>query len=486
MRILKTHTFLNPINSYLIDSPQPSNLSFLWNFGSLLGFSLLIQIVTGVLLAMHYNPSVIEAFNSVEHIMRDVNNGWLIRYLHSNTASAFFFLVYLHIGRGLYYGSYRSPRTLVWTIGTFIFILMMAIAFLGYTHSPKWCILFFSYLFFCIVLCLLSLIFFYLYSFQSSGSRWVKYIKIFMLFGLLFYLYKSITGQNLNSVESYGTFLINPNIVNRSDISAVDKSGSIVNSELITKFITEHKLNPVFIYEDLHLECKKRIIKKETENLSGIYLIFNKITEDYYIGSASNNRFYSRFYNHLLQFNGSKIVKLAVKKYKLKNFAFLILELFPEKVNKENNKRLLDLEDLYLKSLLPNYNILTEAGSSFGYRHTELSRIKMSMNYTLKRRDFIKNLNKNKEFTKMTKIKMKKSALCRGELLYTPQGILNMKKKSKPLIVFNLNRTVFGEYPSIIAAAESLNCDYKTIVRTLKTEKKILKKRFFIQYKKKR
>ena len=132
MRLLKSHTFLNPINSYLIDSPQPSNLSYLWNFGSLLGLSLMIQIITGVVLAMHYNPSITEAFNSVEHIMRDVNNGWLIRYLHSNTASAFFFLVYLHIGRGLYYGSYRAPRTLVWTIGTFIFILMMAIAFLGY------------------------------------------------------------------------------------------------------------------------------------------------------------------------------------------------------------------------------------------------------------------------------------------------------------------------------------------------------------------
>ena len=132
MRILKSHPLLKMVNSYVIDSPQPSNLSYLWNFGSLLAFCLVIQIVTGVTLAMHYNPNVLEAFNSVEHIMRDVNNGWLIRYLHSNTASAFFFLVYLHIGRGLYYGSYRSPRTLVWTIGTIIFILMMATAFLGY------------------------------------------------------------------------------------------------------------------------------------------------------------------------------------------------------------------------------------------------------------------------------------------------------------------------------------------------------------------
>ena len=132
MRIWKSHSLLSPVNGYLVDSPVPSNISYLWNFGSLLGFCLMIQIVTVVTLAMHYNPSVLEAFNSVEHIMIDVNNGWLIRYLHSNTASAFFFLVYLHIGRGLYYGSYKAPRTLTWTIGTVIFILMMATAFLGY------------------------------------------------------------------------------------------------------------------------------------------------------------------------------------------------------------------------------------------------------------------------------------------------------------------------------------------------------------------
>jgi len=132
LRILKNHPFLKLANSYVVDSPQPSNLSYLWNFGSLLAFCLIIQIITGVTLAMHYNPSVLEAFNSVEHIMRDVNNGWFIRYLHSNTASLFFALVYLHIGRGMYYGSYKAPRTLTWTIGTIIFILMMATGFLGY------------------------------------------------------------------------------------------------------------------------------------------------------------------------------------------------------------------------------------------------------------------------------------------------------------------------------------------------------------------
>ena len=132
MRILKSHPLLKLVNSYLIDASQPSNISYLWNFGSLLLVCLVIQIITGVTLAMHYSPNVLEAFNSIEHIMRDVNNGWLVRYLHSNTASAFFFLVYLHIGRGIYYGSYRAPRTLVWAIGTVILILMMGTGFLGY------------------------------------------------------------------------------------------------------------------------------------------------------------------------------------------------------------------------------------------------------------------------------------------------------------------------------------------------------------------
>ena len=132
MRILKSHPLLKLLNAYIIDHSQPTNINYLWNFGSLLGLCLGIQIITGVTLAMHYNPSVAEAFNSVEHIMRDVNNGWLIRYLHSNTASAFFFLVYLHIGRGFYYGSYRAPRTLAWILGVVILILMMGIGFLGY------------------------------------------------------------------------------------------------------------------------------------------------------------------------------------------------------------------------------------------------------------------------------------------------------------------------------------------------------------------
>jgi len=132
MRILKTNPVLTILNSYLVDSPQPSTLSYLWNFGSLLGLSLVAQIITGILLAMHYAGTAELAFNSVEHIMRDVNEGWLLRMSHANMASFFFIAVYLHISRGLYYGSYRSPRIGVWVIGTIIFFLMMA------TKWPIW------------------------------------------------------------------------------------------------------------------------------------------------------------------------------------------------------------------------------------------------------------------------------------------------------------------------------------------------------------
>ena len=132
MRLLKTHVLLRLVNSYLVDSPQPANLSYMWNFGSLLGVCLIIQILTGAFLAMHYTPNVDFAFDSVEHIMRDVNNGWIIRYTHANVASFFFIFVYMHVARGMYYGSYKSPRVLLWSIGVIILILMMAIAFLGY------------------------------------------------------------------------------------------------------------------------------------------------------------------------------------------------------------------------------------------------------------------------------------------------------------------------------------------------------------------
>lgn len=132
MKLLKSHPVLSLANSFVIDSPLPSNITYLWNFGVLLGLCLVIQIITGVTLAMHYTPSTSLAFVSIEHIMRDVFYGWLIRYAHANGASFFFICVYIHIARGLYFNSYTKPRILLWSVGVIIYILMMATAFLGY------------------------------------------------------------------------------------------------------------------------------------------------------------------------------------------------------------------------------------------------------------------------------------------------------------------------------------------------------------------
>lgn len=120
------------VDSHIIDYPTPINLNYMWSFGSTAGLCLVIQIITGIFLAMHYTPHVDLAFSSVEHIMRDVNNGWLIRYLHANGASMFFIVVYSHIFRGLYFGSYMFPRGKLWASGVIIFLLMMATAFMGY------------------------------------------------------------------------------------------------------------------------------------------------------------------------------------------------------------------------------------------------------------------------------------------------------------------------------------------------------------------
>jgi len=123
---------LAAVNDHLIDYPTPSNLSYWWGFGSTAGICLILQILTGIFLAMHYTPHIDLAFLSVEHIMRDVEGGWFLRYMHANGASMFFIVVYLHLLRGLYYGSYTSPRELVWIVGVVILLLMILTAFIGY------------------------------------------------------------------------------------------------------------------------------------------------------------------------------------------------------------------------------------------------------------------------------------------------------------------------------------------------------------------
>jgi ubiquinol-cytochrome c reductase cytochrome b subunit len=131
MRWIK-NSLLSVVNNHIVDYPTPINVNYYYGFGSLSGLMLVVQILTGIFLAMHYTPHIDLAFNSVEHIMRDVNYGWLIRYIHANGASFFFIVVYIHMFRGLYYGSYITPREHLWCSGVLIFIAMMATAFMGY------------------------------------------------------------------------------------------------------------------------------------------------------------------------------------------------------------------------------------------------------------------------------------------------------------------------------------------------------------------
>nr|AGA63731.1 cytochrome b [Naemorhedus baileyi] len=128
--IRKTHPLMKIVNNAFIDLPTPSNISSWWNFGSLLGICLILQILTGLFLAMHYTSDTTTAFSSVTHICRDVNYGWMIRYMHANGASMFFICLFMHVGRGLYYGSYTFLET--WNIGVILLLTTMATAFMGY------------------------------------------------------------------------------------------------------------------------------------------------------------------------------------------------------------------------------------------------------------------------------------------------------------------------------------------------------------------
>jgi len=329
---------------------------------------------------------------------------------------------------------------------------MMAIAFLGYVNSPKW----------------------------INGNIYYVIFLIILHFNIKILTRKikarnSIKNTKCNKLNNKLTYSLNSfNIRSYSTNASSNKGNELSCSGRLISIITELGLSPVYAFENLDSEDVRKQILNETKGLSGIYMIVNKTTKDYYIGSAATNRFYGRFSNHLIYFRGSKIVKLAVKKYGLSNFAFIILDLYPNIVTKENNKELLNLEDIYLKSLTPNYNILTEAGSSFGYKHTEIDRQKIKDSFNDVRREMIGSLNRGKKFYPETIDKMRQKALNRPPMSDTTKN--KCITNTRPVVLYNLNGTVYGEYSTILDAAKSINCGEKTIRRALKTEKGLVKK----------
>lgn len=402
MKLLKSHSLLSLANSYMIDSPQPSNLNYAWNFGSLLALCLVIQIVTGVTLAMHYTPSIDLAFISVEHIMRDVNYGWMIRYLHANTASFFFLFVYLHIGRGLYYGSYKAPRALPWSIGVIILILMMATGFLGILNiCPKWL------------------------------------------------------------DDDMGTLLMTSNL--------------IISPKLKSLF-DEHKIKPCLVFEELNKEEVKESLRAETRKKAGIYGIFNLITGDFYIGSAVSNKFYSRFYKHLLRGLGNKNIAIDLENYRIESFAFVILEYFPEEVTKRNNPDLMALETYWIQTYKPTYNILLEAGNSFGYIHSENVKQKMRDTYSDERKERVSLINKGKTLPDSVRTLMREKALSRSNEVKNKYRLAS----SKPVTLYNEDGSVYMKFEGVRLVAKHFGCDHKTINKYIASGE-LFKKQWYVK-----
>ena len=363
----KSNTYLSLVNSYLIDSPQPSSINYWWNLGSLLGLCLVIQIASGVFLAMHYSSNIELAFDSVEHIMRDVNAGWLIRYIHANGASFFFICMYLHIGKALYYGSYKQPRVMLWVIGVVIFILTMAIAFMGNTsyNSPK--------------------------SFN----------------------YINLNKSNLNYIN-LSPFNKSINYIHKRYLSTKSKSNDILEPSDIFK---EIGIEPVVWWDDLHIYKNQMSMHKELKKKTGVYIIINKITRAYYIGSAITNKLYVRYSDHLLYFRGSKPLKESVLEYGLKSFIFGILEYNNNIITKKNRKVLWEIENKYLSLYQPIYNKYPQADSPKGYKHSEESIAKMKLNFTSERKEKYSKMLKVKNIilTSEVKLKLRNLALSRSK-----------------------------------------------------------------------
>ena len=415
----KSNTYLSLVNSYLIDSPQPSSINYWWNLGSLLGLCLVIQIASGVFLAMHYSSNIELAFDSVEHIMRDVNAGWLIRYIHANGASFFFICMYLHIGKALYYGSYKQPRVMLWVIGVVIFILTMAIAFMGNTsyNSPK--------------------------SFN----------------------YINLNKSNLNYIN-LSPFNKSINYIHKRYLSTKSKSNDILEPSDIFK---EIGIEPVVWWDDLHIYKNQMSMHKELKKKTGVYIIINKITRAYYIGSAITNKLYVRYSDHLLYFRGSKPLKESVLEYGLKSFIFGILEYNNNIITKKNRKVLWEIENKYLSLYQPIYNKYPQADSPKGYKHSEESIVKMKLNFTSERKEKYSKMLKVKNIilTSEVKLKLRNLALSRSKDYISEEGKLRQSLSKQVDFFLYLDDTLLCTIKGINKAAHLLCCSYSTIHRSI-------------------
>ena len=427
---------LKVLNNHLSVYPTPMNLSYAYNFGSLAGIVLASQIITGILLAMHYVGHVDLAFNSVVHLMNDVPSGMILRYAHANGASLFFIVVYIHILRGVYYSSGNQPREAVWITGVVILLVMVLTAFIGYTiNSHKW-------------------IFndaFILYSNKTPYNSWTSQGR----------LVESDWYLTTNSIISLCCFVPSPITLNTKEHIPIE-------------------ITPESSYYNLHLISTQLQIQKETRQKAGVYIVVNNINGNFYVGSAITNRINTRFRSHCVNLTSTnKPLLRAIRKYGIQNFSFHIVEYFKGFVNKDNLKgnhlKLVERETFYISTLKPIYNILTVAGSELGFKHAKEVRDKMKANYSQEGKDEIGNFHKGTILSNEVKDKLRQNAYERyADKGFKEQFLLKCKDtlfKSKSVILCNFAGHTISEYTSITQVSKVFSCCRKTVNKYLDSDK---------------
>ena len=341
-------------------------------------------------------------------IMRDVNYGWMIRYIHANVASFFFIFVYMHIARGLYYGSYKSPRILVWSIGVIMLVLMMGIAFLGFSNSQTW--------------------------------------------------------------------------VNAVDCKFMNMSLSVVPltaSARLQANLSQHNLSPIAAWENLDVLGVKEAIQKALKPVGGIYIIINLVNGNMYVGSAIVHRIGNRLHKHLYGGSGSSLVWVAVQKYGLSNFAFVLIESVASIDNKQDNSQLLAREDYYIGILRPKYNIAQQAGNAFGVKHTDVTKAIMREFYSSLapglRRETIGSLNRGKKLPASTVEVIRQAALNRAPISDDTRAKVSANSAKAQLYSVSRvdgtsflstdNKVVYSDVlRTLPVVASVIGCDEKTVL----------------------
>jgi group I intron endonuclease len=241
----------------------------------------------------------------------------------------------------------------------------------------------------------------------------------------------------------------------------------IIMSPRLSDIMEKHNIEPYAVFENLHLSESRDQAKYHLNDLAGIYLIINLIDgSSFYVGSATTNRLYARLMKHLYYLKGNYNVSKDVKKFGRENFAFVVLDIIPEKITDKTNLVLLSLEQRYLDLLKPIYNIVPLAGNTFGYKHTEETIQAMRDNYSDVRRERIGSLNRGKSLTSKTRELMREAALKREAMSQETKD--KCKTKGRTITVIRLSdSSLVGNFPNILEAAKYLKCGEKTIRRAL-------------------